>query len=76
MRYTLGCIGAGNMCEAIVRGAIDKQVLKAESVIVADPSVERRGEFEKLGIAATNDNQAAVRDADRKSTRLNSSHYS
>ncbi len=64
MRYTLGCIGAGNMCEAIVRGAIDKQVLKAESVIVADPSADRQSEFEKLGIAATNDNEAAVRDAD------------
>ncbi|MEO1235803.1 MAG: pyrroline-5-carboxylate reductase [Planctomycetota bacterium] len=52
MEYTLGLIGAGNMAEAIVRGAIDNGVLPPAKIAAADPSVERREVFEAMGVAA------------------------
>ena len=38
----LGVIGAGNMAEAIFRGALEAGVLSADEVLAADPSAKRR----------------------------------
>jgi pyrroline-5-carboxylate reductase len=48
--YALGFIGAGNMAEAIARGAIDKGVLSADRMIASDPSQARCDLFTGLGI--------------------------
>jgi len=60
MPYTLGFIGAGNMAEAIAKAAIAGKVVPAEKMIAADPSEARRQVFEKLKIAVTDDNAAAI----------------
>lgn len=64
-RYDLAIIGAGNMAEAIVRGAITADVFAPRHVIAADPSEERRKVFESLGITTTGNNLAAVTEAER-----------
>lgn len=58
--YTLGFIGAGNMAEAIARGAIEKGVLTAEAMIASDPSEERRAVFESLGIRVVQSNAEVI----------------
>ncbi len=60
MMHTLGFIGAGNMAEAIARGAIDKGVLPAEKMIASDPSEARREIFKSLGVMVTQDNAEVV----------------
>ncbi|MGA2265634.1 MAG: pyrroline-5-carboxylate reductase [Phycisphaerae bacterium] len=59
-KYELGIIGAGQMAEAIVRGAIRGGVLKAKGILAADPSTERRRAFEAMGVACSADNAAAA----------------
>ena len=62
--YRLALIGAGNMAEAIVRGALRAAMLPADAIIVADPSDERRKRFaDTLGTRTTEDNRDAVADA-------------
>jgi pyrroline-5-carboxylate reductase len=56
----LGIIGAGQMAEAVVRGAVRAGVLKAKAILAADPSTERRRAFESLGVACAADNAAAA----------------
>lgn len=51
-RYTLGCVGGGNMAEAILRAALEKGVLEAREVAVADPEPDRRAHFEALHVKA------------------------
>jgi pyrroline-5-carboxylate reductase len=51
-RYRLGFIGAGNMAEAIARGAIEGGVLSADQLSASDPSEVRREAFAALGVAA------------------------
>jgi pyrroline-5-carboxylate reductase len=64
MTYELGIIGAGNMAEAIARGVIAQRVLRADQIIAADVSPQRRELFsDKLGIRAVQDNATAARDA-------------
>src|SRR4051812_37901656 len=64
MSYELGIIGAGNMAEAIARGVMNKRVLRADQIIAADVSPQRRELFEnELKIKAVEDNLAAARDA-------------
>lgn len=64
MTYELGIIGAGNMAEAIVRGILSAKLLLSHQIIAADPSPQRREQFqERLSIAATDDNAAAARDS-------------
>ncbi len=65
MQYTLGFIGAGNMAEAIVRGAIASGVAPAERIIAADRSEERRGVFAELGVTVTEDNTRVVRECEQ-----------
>jgi len=57
-------IGAGNMAEALIGGALRAGVLQAGQVTAADPDAERRAVFEALGVSATDDNLAAVSGAD------------
>jgi pyrroline-5-carboxylate reductase len=64
MSYELGIIGAGNMAEAIARGVMNKNVLRADQMIAADVSPQRRELFEgQLKIKAVEDNLAAAREA-------------
>ncbi len=63
MRYELGFIGAGNMAEAIARAALAQNILKAEQIIVADPSENRRELFAGLGVTIAVDNAMVVREA-------------
>jgi len=63
MQYELGVLGAGNMAEAIVKGAIDNDVLEPEKIIVADPVAERRVLFEQLGCATAEQNTSVIENA-------------
>src|SRR5262249_10214078 len=64
MSYELGIIGAGNMAEAIARGVIARGVLRADQIIAADVSPQRRELFQtQLKIKAVEDNLAAAKDA-------------
>ena len=45
--YELGIIGAGNMAEAIARGVMARNVLRAEQMIAADVSPQRRELFQR-----------------------------
>ncbi len=64
MAHELGIIGAGNMAEAIARGVISKGVLRADQIIAADVSPERRALFEKqLHVKAVQKNGAAAQGA-------------
>ncbi len=55
MSTTLSVIGAGNMARAIIRGAIDGQVLLPSHIFVADPSEEARAIFAELGCSVVED---------------------
>jgi pyrroline-5-carboxylate reductase len=51
--HQLGIVGAGNMAEAIARGVIRSGLLRAEQIVAADVSAQRRHLFSKeLGIRA------------------------
>ncbi|MFP3938109.1 MAG: pyrroline-5-carboxylate reductase [Phycisphaerae bacterium] len=53
----LGVIGAGNMAEAMVRGAISAGVLQSGEIMAADPDESRRRLFrDELGAEASADN--------------------
>lgn len=60
MQYELGVIGAGNMAEAIVRAAIDREIVNPDKIIVADPAADRRVVFENLGCATGERNRHVV----------------
>ena len=60
MKYELGFIGAGNMAEAIVRAAIDKDIIRATKIIASDPSDERRSAFAGLGTDVTTDGKHVI----------------
>lgn len=64
--YALGFVGAGNMAEAIARGAIEKGVLKPGEMIASDPSAARKDLFKSLGIYVVNSNAEVI----AKSTQL------
>lgn len=53
----LGVIGAGNMAEAMVRGALSAGVLNRDEILAADPDEARRRVFaDGLGVEAMADN--------------------
>jgi pyrroline-5-carboxylate reductase len=58
--YALGFVGAGNMAEAIARGAIEKGVLEPGAMIASDPSAPRQQVFEKLGIKVVDTNAEVI----------------
>lgn len=59
----LAVIGAGNMAEALLRGALSAGVLSPGDVLVSDPSPQRRELLGSLGIEATTDNLLCARAA-------------
>jgi len=62
MNYELGILGAGNMAEAIARGVLAGKVLRAEQIIAADVSDDRRKLFQnQLGIRAVASNLEVAR---------------
>ena len=56
MTYQLGIIGAGNMAEAIVRGAISSGAINSADIIACDPSESRRDIWESMGVKFVNTN--------------------
>ncbi len=50
MQYELGFVGAGNMAEAIARGALRQGVMPVTRIFAADPAMPRRGVFQQIGI--------------------------
>jgi pyrroline-5-carboxylate reductase len=61
MSYRLGFIGAGNMAEAIVQGALRAGVLPAAAISAADPSDARRALFrDQFAIAVFPDNNSVA----------------
>ncbi len=58
-KYQLGLIGAGNMGEALLRGALSANVVDRVAVVVSDPVFKRRQLFtHDLGVVAVEDNSA------------------
>jgi pyrroline-5-carboxylate reductase len=56
-KYELGVIGAGNMAEAVLRGAVRGGVLPAGAVVASDPVPERREILSRgTGVACVEDN--------------------
>ncbi len=57
----IGFIGAGNMAQAIIAGLMEKKVIPAQSVLVAD-KVARRNCFlkDKYGVKVAEDNRSLV----------------
>ena len=64
MAYVLGFVGAGNMAEAIARGAAQQGVVEAAAMVAADPSADRLAVFRGFGVASADDNAALIRSAD------------
>ena len=56
-------IGAGKMCEAMVRGLLKSGLAEEEDIRVSDPSPDRRLHFEEMAIEAHIDNRAAIEGA-------------
>ncbi|BAM03671.1 pyrroline-5-carboxylate reductase [Phycisphaera mikurensis] len=56
----LAVVGAGNMAEAILRGAFAAGVLGPDEVVAADFSPARRGVMAGLGVAAVEDAASAI----------------
>ena len=55
--YQVGVIGAGNMAEALLRGALSANVIDHKSVVASDPALPRRQLFTReLGITCVQDN--------------------
>ncbi len=54
--YRLGVIGGGFMATAILQGVINRGVLKAEEILVAEPQEEKQKFFANLGVNVTYDN--------------------
>jgi len=59
-KLRLGLIGAGNMAEALVRGALTAGIVEPGQVIASDPSPARREVFASLGIVLAEDNLEAA----------------
>ncbi len=57
-------VGAGNMAGALIRGLIGTGTVAAERIVASDPDAKRREALaDELGIATTDDNAEAVREA-------------
>ncbi|MCB9453629.1 MAG: pyrroline-5-carboxylate reductase [Anaerolineaceae bacterium] len=62
---TLSFIGAGMMGEAMIKGLLNKQLIRPEQIIAADPYEERgRQLVERYGLRYTSDNGEAAQEAD------------
>jgi pyrroline-5-carboxylate reductase len=63
-KTSLALIGAGNMAEALLRGALAARLLDPRKVTAADPAAARREVFGGLGVRTTAENREAVKDAE------------
>lgn len=61
--FELGFIGAGNMAEAMARGAIRSGLASARAIIASDPSPARRQLFESFGVTVHERNEEVLGDA-------------
>ena len=60
-KYELGVIGAGNMAEAALRGAIESGFISAGRIVASDPDPARRERLgAELAIACVTDNASAA----------------
>lgn len=55
-KVKLGVIGGGFMANAIVKGAIETNYLKAEEILVSEPEEPRRSQFLAMGCNVCHDN--------------------
>jgi len=63
--HTLGLLGAGNMAEALARGALKARVLTPQSIIASDVAPARLEFFAReLGVCTVPENRAVVQAAD------------
>lgn len=54
--YTLGFVGAGNMANAIIKGAVEKAVISAKNVFVYDVDTQKtKAMAEEIGIISVGD---------------------
>jgi len=53
LNHTLGILGAGNMGQAIIRGAISANVLAADEMLVVEPDRAKRKAMSDLGCAVS-----------------------
>jgi pyrroline-5-carboxylate reductase len=60
----LAVLGAGNMAEALLRGALAAGLFGPDRVTASDPSPDRRQVFEAMRCMVTADNREAVKAAD------------
>jgi len=60
-KLRLGLIGAGNMAEALVRGALAAGIVEPGQVVANDPAATRREIFASLGIVLADDNLEVAR---------------
>ena len=57
-------IGSGNMGEAMIKGLIDKKMVKPDQIIAADPRKDRGEELKtKYGVQYSDDNESAAEKA-------------
>ena len=62
---TVAFVGAGVMCEAMIKGLLNRKQVTAEQIIAADPHEERGQELDKrYGLRSTTDNVYAAENAD------------
>ncbi len=62
---TLTIIGAGKMGEALARGLLQANLATPDTLVLADPDVERVGSLGQLmGVRVTSDNTSAVADSE------------
>ena len=62
-KYELGFLGAGNMAEAIAKGAIKQGVLRADQMIASDPYEPRRTLFNGFGVKAVDGNEEVIKNS-------------
>jgi len=64
MNLTIGCIGGGNMAEAIIKGLVSGG-MAPRSIMVSDPALDRRAHLATtLQVKTTDDNNEVVQTAD------------
>ena len=63
-QFKLGVIGGGFMAQAILKGAIYSDSLRAKKIIVADVSRKTLDQLEELGVSTTESNADAAQNCE------------